>query len=46
MAILYKTYDGCERCEWDEYVPHDRCLYFGKNVNGHSASHCTASACH
>lgn len=44
--ILYVTADDCERCKVDEYVPHYNCLYHGRNVVGHSASHCTADACY
>lgn len=34
----------CERCEWDNSVPHDSCLY-GGNAVGHTKAHCTANAC-
>ena len=43
--VRYQTAEGCERCTTDAYVPHFSCLYGGKAV-GHSAAHCTASACY
>ena len=43
--IIYKTCEGCSRCEVDEYVPHYNCIYKG-NAVGHSAAHCTADACY
>jgi hypothetical protein len=43
--IRYATVAGCERCTYDEYVPHFNCMYKG-NAMGHSASHCTADACY
>jgi hypothetical protein len=44
-TIRYRTAEGCERCQTDEYVPHYSCMYQGKAI-GHSASHCTANACY
>ena len=43
--ILYKTAEGCERCEWDTAVPHFNCLNGGRSI-GHKAAHCTADACY
>ena len=45
ITIRYQTVEGCVRCTNDPYVPHFSCLYGGKAV-GHSAAHCTASACY
>lgn len=44
-VIRYRTAEGCERCTYDEYVPHYNCMYHGKAV-GHSEAHCTAHACY
>ncbi len=44
-TIRYRTAEGCERCTYDEYVPHYNCLYHGKAM-GHSEAHCTAHACY
>ena len=43
--IRYRTCEGCERCTYDEHVPHYNCMYKGKAV-GHSEAHCTANACY
>jgi len=43
--IRYRTEEGCERCTYDEYVPHFNCMYHGKAI-GHSTAHCTANACY
>ncbi len=43
--IRYETVEGCRRCLTDEAVPHFNCQYKG-NATGHSAAHCTASACY
>ena len=45
ITIRYRTCEGCERCTTDPYVPHYNCMYQGRAV-GHSAAHCTASACY
>lgn len=44
-VIRYATAEGCERCTYDEYVPHYNCMYHGTAM-GHSEAHCTASACY
>jgi hypothetical protein len=44
-TIHYRTAEGCDRCTYDEYVPHYNCMYHG-NAMGHSAAHCTADACY
>ena len=43
--VRYQTEEGCERCTYDIYVPHFRCVYYGERV-GHSKAHCTASGCY
>ena len=43
--VRYQTAEGCERCTWDVYVPHFRCVYYGERV-GHSKAHCTADGCY
>lgn len=43
---LEVTFPDCERCKWDNAVPHTNCLYYGTWHMGHSSSHCTANACY
>jgi hypothetical protein len=39
-------FPDCERCKWDDHIPHTNCLYYGTPVVGHSSSHCTADSCY
>lgn len=39
-------FPDCERCKWDDHIPHTNCLYYGTWHMGHSSSHCTADACY
>lgn len=40
------VFPDCERCTWDDHIPHTNCLYYGTWHMGHSDSHCTANACY